>query len=361
MSRTGNFRALPLGLMFALVAVAALGGCTMPFGQASHQPALLLSLPKSCNTPDGMTLAPTHGDIILSCPNFNDPNYPGVLVKIDVQNRLTPFFTLPTHPETGKAGPMGLDFGPDGHLYVADNQYFSNPDHKSRLIRVRIQDGKPVGAEVAVDGFKLANAVVWRGDAIFVSDTFFDLKDKPGMSGIYRFTLAELDQGTVHLKPNATDPHLIAKFQTVLGRGSGPAGADGMTLDSKGNLYTGNFGDGVMSRITFDAEGKVASQEEFVKHPRLTCVDGIFCDLSTDEIYVADSQKNAIQVVSPDGKLRTLWENDDTDGTGGLLDQPCEVILRGNELIIANFDMPFPGLRNRKFDAPYTISVIKLK
>ena len=62
-----------------------------------------------------------------------------------------------------------------------------------------------------------------------------------------------------------------------------------------------------------------------------------------------------------DGKVSTLWENGDTNGAGGLLDQPCEPLIRGNELIIANFDMPVPGMKNTKFDPPNTISVIKLK
>ena len=91
----------------------------------------------------------------------------------------------------------------------------------------------------------------------------------------------------------------------------------------------------------------------------MTCVDGIFFDAKRNCVYVADSEKNAIQVVwLPEGKVTTLWQNGDTDGTGGLLDQPCEPALRGDELVVVNFDMPFPGLGNSAFDKPYTISVI---
>ena len=93
---------------------------------------------------------------------------------------------------------------------------------------------------------------------------------------------------------------------------------------------------------------------------RLPCADGIFCDLTTDEIYIADSEQNAIHIIAPDGSLTTLWMNGDTNGADGGLDQPCEPLIRGDELIIANFDMPFPGLKNSAFDKPYTISVIKL-
>lgn len=53
--------------------------------------------------------------------------------------------------------------------------------------------------------------------------------------------------------------------------------------------------------------------------------------------------------------------NDNADGSDGLLDQPCEPLLRGDELLIVCFDMPFPGLKNSKFDDWHTILVIQLK
>jgi len=347
----------------AVVLVGFMSGCKQAKVPSSNgaKPSLFLSFSDKCNTPDGMTLDPSTGNIILACPNFNDTNYPGILMKIDPSNNATQYFTMPIHPKTKRGCPMGLDFGPDGNLYIADNQYFYDKDHKSRLIRVVIENGKPVRGEVAVDGFKLSNAVIWNGDSVYVSDTYFDLPDKPGVSGIYRIKLSEMQKGTVQLKPNATDPHLIATFTTGANARDEKAGADGMTFDSKGNLYTGNFGDGVFSKITFDKNGNVLSNKILVKDPRMTCVDGIFCDLKTDEIYVADSEKNAIHIITPKGKLRTLWMNDDSDGSDGLLDQPCEPLIRGNELIIANFDMPFPGLINSAYDKHHTLSVIKLK
>ncbi len=62
------------------------------------------------------------------------------------------------------------------------------------------------------------------------------------------------------------------------------------------------------------------------------------------------------------GNVKTLHKNGDTDGSDGLLDEPCEVLLRGNELIIVNMDMPFESkyLVNTKIDKPYTLSVIQL-
>lgn len=354
------------GMWVALAVLAAaclFAGCktdtSTPSDQA-NKPKLFMELPDYINTPDGMTLDPDTGNIILAAPNFNDPNAPGVLMQIDPQNNLTKYIDMPLHPKTGYGCPMGLDFGPDGHLYVADNQYFYDKDHASRLMRVTVEDGKPTGVEVVVDGFKLSNAVIWKGDTVFVSDTFMDHPDTPGLSAVYKFSLEELNNGPVQLKPLGTDPHLIAKLVTTPNHREDVAGADGLTLDTQGNLYVASFGDGKIHKLTFDAEGNVAEQSIFVNLPELPCSDGLFCDLRSDEIYVADSEQNAIHVISPDGSLKTLWMNDDTDGSDGGLDQPCESLIRGNELIIVNFDMPFPGLKNAAFDKPYTMSVIQL-
>ncbi|NLC82980.1 MAG: hypothetical protein GX748_17515, partial [Lentisphaerae bacterium] len=55
-----------------------------------------------------------------------------------------------------------------------------------------------------------------------------------------------------------------------------------------------------------------------------------------------------------------LWENVDTDGADGLLDQPCEPMVSGDKLIVVNFDMKFPGLLNSANDSAHTVSVIDL-
>jgi len=328
--------------------------------QAQKKAALFLDLPEYCNTPDGMTLG-EDGDIYLSCPNFNNPVFPGLVMKITPQNELSIFYAMPAHPETKMACPMGLNFGPDGNLYIADNQYFYNTDHKSRLIKIIFKDGNPVKSEIVVEGMNLANAVIWKGSDCFVSETRLNLDGDESTSGIYRFTLEEMDKGIVKLKPGKEDSHLIADFKTEFTNRGDWAGADGLTIDSEGNLYTGNFGNGVMSKITFNSDGSVKSNKTFVSDKKMTCVDGIFYDKSKDLIYVADSERNAIRTVTMDGKVGTLCENDDTDGSDGGMDQPCEVLIRGSEMIIANFDMPFPGLKNSKFDAPYTLSVIKIE
>ena len=122
-------------------------------------------------------------------------------------------------------------------------------------------------------------------------------------------------------------------------------------------IYFGNFGDGVIRKVTFDAEGK-PTVEVVVDRDDFQCCDGIFYDSVTDLIYIDDSQANAIRTLDKDGNLNILWINPDTDGADGSLDQPAECIVRDGKLIMANFDWTFPGLTNAAHDKPYTLSVI---
>jgi len=365
--------------VFSLAACMAAGLLVAPGcgagGTGIARPTLLVSLPDSANTPDGMTIDDKTGDIYVCCPNLKDQKYPAVLMKIDKDNKVTKFYDFPKeamHPGSGKIGAMGLDMGPDGNLYIADNQYFWDKNYASRLIRVNIKDGKPVGTDILVEGTKLSNAVIWRGNNVYLSDTFFDVPDKPGISGIWRFSLDELNSGKViKVNPNGfdphtigtTDPHLIATFQTfALPHRGDTAGADGLTFDKDGNLYCGNFGDGVISKISFDDKGNVISNKILINDSKtMPSADGMFYDAKRDLIYIADSERNAVRAFTTDGKLSTVWENGAaTTGADGLLDQPCEVLVRGDTMYVACFDISFPGLLNTVNDDVHTISIIEL-
>ncbi|MEA3226847.1 MAG: hypothetical protein U9Q07_12930, partial [Planctomycetota bacterium] len=271
--------------------------------------------------------------------------------------KVSKFFVPPVHPKTGNAGPMGICLAPSGDLYYADNQFSPDTPQTSRVMRIVVKDGKAQKAVTVVSGFNVANAVAIKGDYLYVSDTVMVPGSKPLISGIFRFKIGE--EGIQLKPPLEINPYLIATIKTyheTIGYG-----ADGLCFDSKGNLYCGNFADGTIHKITFDAQDNVTSNEIFVNNPSLKCADGLFCDLKTDRIIVADMVQNAVQFVHPDGSVEMIVMNGDTDGADGGIDQPCEAILRGNEVIISNMDWPFEGVVNTTWDKPYTLSVVKLK
>jgi sugar lactone lactonase YvrE len=329
-----------------------LAGCS-----TLKQPGIGVLLPEECNTPDGMVLA-ADGNIYLSCPNTNNDKYRARVMKIIPAGRLEEFFILPVHPETKKACPLGIDIGPDGNLYVADNQGLAGAVNKSRLLRVVVKRGKPAGFHILATGLNQANAVVCRPDGVYVTETSIIGDVKPMPSGVYRFGYSEFVTGKpIEITPGPKDSHLIATIYTD--NPDWPVGANGLAFDSEGNMYVGNFGETAIVNFTFDTDGKVASQEVLVQGQGIQSTDGMKFDPKTNAIYVADFVGNAVHKVDvKTGKVTTIAKNaNNSGGIGGMLDGPSEVCLRDGRLYVSNIDLPLAG---NEFDEPHTISVIEL-
>ena len=372
---------------FLLVAfILAFSGCAKTQTQESEydKAKLFITLPTEYNTPDGAALD-INGNIILSIPNFSNDHLietgklkepsPPVMAKIDQNNKITTWYQFKAedmHPETGRIGPMDAAFGPDGNLYVADMQIFWSGEHKSRLLRINMKDGQPVDMDVVVEGFIMANGVTWKGNTLFVSEPILahtpkteDGKQKPALkSGVYAITLDELQNGLIKLLPyseNGADRHLVVQFKSSNRLGFG---ADGVTIDAAGNLYTSILEDGVIYKTKLDGKNKAVKTTLFAKDKNMVSADGIVWNPVDSHIYVADFLGNAAHAIDMQGRVTTLHKNGDTNGADGSLDQPCEVIIRGSELIIVNMDMAWAVPKNlqvdKEVDQPYTISVIQL-
>jgi sugar lactone lactonase YvrE len=253
---------------------------------------------------------------------------------------------------------MGISCAPSGDLYLADNQYMTDKDQKSRLWRLAVKGGKVKKMVLVAAGFNVANGTAVHGGYVYITESVLVEGFNPTLrSAVMRF---KLDEKNVTLKtPLTDDPHVIATFESR--RKDWGFGADGIAFDSKGNLFVGVFGDGEMYKIEFDSGGNVASNKLFAKAACLVSCDGMSCDLRSDKLYVADSAANAIQVIGPDGTVTTLSQNGDVkDKRKGRLDQPCEALVRGNAIVVSNMDWPFPGFVNTKWEMPATLSVIPI-
>lgn len=326
------------------------------------KPQLFSNLGASFQTPDAIAID-KNGDLYLSVPNFIKHEQLGSKIcKFNEQHQpITWCDSLPVHPDSKTTFPMGMAFGSDGNLYIADNQSSTGKLYESRLIRVTIKNGKPVKAEVVVKGFNIANGVRSYKNRIYVSDSYFSVKDTPDQSGIYSFAIDEFKNGLIQLQPNPTDKHIVCTFTTKPFKDQhDQGGVDGLTIDKQGNLYAGTFGDGVISKIELTSDGKFKSQKIIVDSDKLRCCDGMYYDEKTNSIYMANFYNNSIHVLDlTKNELRTLWENDNNDGADGLLDQPCDVIVYKGKLLAVNFDS-YITLKNKEADNFHTISVFEI-
>lgn len=356
-------------LALALLCLSLLSSCaTSPEATVAYvdqakcpavtQSQLLMELPAICPTPDGMAMD-QQGNIIIACPNYGDMSKPAVFMKLSPQNRLSLYAECPVLEKTGRACPMGIDFGPDGALYVCDNQGWPGTpegENEGRILKLTIRSGKVFKTEIVAYGMSHPNGIkVYQGKLYVTQSLLPKIESEQLVSGVYRFDLTERN---VKVNNDASDPSLLIQFKTL--NMDCQYGLDGLSFDSQGQLFVGNFGDGSLHKISFDADGEVAACELFAKDPCMRTTDGICMD-ADDNIYVADFSENAVCKVTPAGQVQVLARSADCDGSKGGLDQPGEPIVRGRELIVSCFDMVTgPDKTNTGHDAPYTMAVISL-
>lgn len=322
------------------------------------KPTLFADLGESCQTPDGMALD-KEGNLYLSVLNPTSfEKYGSKILTFDKDDKpVTWFDQLPLHPITKRVHPMGMEFGPDGNLYLMDNQVFAGKENFSRLIRIVVDKGNPKYAEVLAEGFNFGEAVRWSKNRVYITDA---LGDKERESSIYTFSLEELNKGKIILDASTKEKYLVSLFTLKPEIKRNSIGIDGIAFDKKGNLYAGNFGDGVITKFEFTKEGKVKSKKVVFDSDKLKCCDGFFYDKERNSIFIANYDNNSVhQLDLNTNTITTIWENDNNDGADGQLDNPCETIIYKGKLLVVNYDT-FKGPKNTEIDNFHTISAFKL-
>lgn len=322
--------------------------------RALLKPRVGFLLPEKYNSPDGMTLG-KDGCIYLSMNNVVHQEFPGMILKITPDDKLEEVITLPPHPDTKLASPLGLAFGADGHLYVADNQAFCTKDSgKSRLLRVNMKDGKALGCDVVATGLNMANGLATKGDSVYLCETTIN-SESPMPSGVYRFNISELNPASPIKVTGLDDAHLVVKLLTQ--NTTHKVGANGLDFDADGNMYVCNFGDREVIKVTFDEQGKVKTQAVFAKDQGMESCDGLHVD-AKGNVWVADFLGNAVIRINKAGEVTTIAKNGESDGADGSLHSPSECLLRGDKLYVSNINLAYGPHKSSKV---FTISVIDMK
>ncbi len=322
----------------------------------------MIRLDDAYRTPDGMTFNKKDGNIYLVIPAALEEGGAPLLV-VHPDESAEEVFRIPASPKTGHAGTLGIAFGPDGNLYVADSQEISgHPEHQGRLLRVVFENGKPVRSEVLATNFVAPNGLAIYGENIYFCETrVTEDTPTPLTSGLFCFKISELSaekpyKAQTYVSPTDKDPHFIYEFQTL--DSDWRVGANGCGVSEDGKVYVANFGDEQIYELTMENGGKTVKsvRNVILDKGKTESIDGLKVEGGT--IYFADFAGNAIHEVKiEEGIVKTLAKNPVGTGENGALDRCSEVCKRGNRLYVSNIDLPFAN----ENELPNTLTVIELK
>jgi sugar lactone lactonase YvrE len=255
--------------------------------------------------------------------------------------------------------PAGLAFGPDGRLYIADS---------GRIMVLRPSAGAPPAGEVYATGVPGSNGVAWdRRGELWVTD------GTTGQGRVWRIGRDRAPVEMFRIQPLANDvlPTGIGRDNRGLppgeititpnGRqasntlGSQHLVANGIAFTRRGDAVVADTARGAIWLIRLDHRGRVLSRtgcdttftantlcldNVLVQHPYLDGADGIVLD-DDDTIYVAANERNAIVVVTDDGRAVELYRNPvggDRLRNAGPLEFPTSPVLVGRKLCVTNSD-----------------------
>lgn len=280
-----------------------------------------IQMPPSCTTPDGMAVDPA-GRLVIAAPN-NDHSQPGAVFRLSEPGG-TPekWFEVPAYAESGYASPMGVCFGPEGELYVCDNQKAG----KGRLLRLTFKDDKIATCETVACGLENANGVKYLNGRLYMTQAFLRGIPAEGgalTSGLYMFSASDRN---VRVSNTADDAQLVFRDVTA---GRIKVGLNGVAVDSKGAIYVGNYGAGRVWKLTPGEDGRIAKSEVFVKpEAGVKTPDGLCVD-DKDNLYIADMHGNQAVRVSPSGEVKVVRK--------GGFKRPSEPCAWRGRLYVSNY------------------------
>lgn len=284
--------------------------------------AVTVQMPPSCTTPDGMCVD-SKGRLVIAAPN-NDRKQPGAVFRLDSPDSApVKWFDVPPCPESGYASPMGICFGPSGELYVCDNQ----KDSRGRLLCITFKDDKIDKCEAVAVGLDNANGVKFLNGKLYLTQAFlYSVKrgDGAASSGLYMFNASDRN---VRVGNTPADPQCV--FSDVTRNPSIRGGLNGVAVNSKGIIYTGNYGDGRVWRLTPGADGRIVKSEELLHAGGESVTPDGMCVDQADNVYIADMRGDAAEMLTASDKFKVIRK-------GGFV-RPSEPCVWKGFLCVSNY------------------------
>lgn len=217
-----------------------------------------------------------------------------------------------------RADTSGLVFNRQGDLFITSGPF-------KEVVRIKGSDlnpEKPGVAQTFATGTEGANGIAFdRQGNLYVSGGRNGKIYRVGPTGGAVADWAQIELYTRTLPDGKTQQAIPA---------------NGLVFDAKGEvLYVADTARGAVWKVVVGVGGKAGKPTLMAQSPLLEGADGPDFDPSGN-LWVAANERNAVVMVTPDGKVQDVAKND----SHGPLEFPTAVIFVGNTAYICNFDTP---------------------